>query len=117
MNKRDYKYRGEELSNPVVYETSKEKNDYGVSNEIQKDRANKEFKKRLCKKIPKKDEIWSDGDKFEFEKFGKEPYLRIVNEIASKLLDLSHFYRFFDIFSPLFRLFRFFSTLSHVMDK
>ena len=98
MNKRDYKYRGKEPTNPVEYETSKEKNDYGVSNEIQKDRANKEFKKRLCKKIPKTDEIWSDGDKFEFEKFGKEPYLSIVNEIASKQLDLSLFIAFLTFF-------------------
>ena len=60
-----------------------EKNNYGVSNENRKDRANNEFKKRLCIKIPKDDKIWSDGDKFDIEKFAKEPYLSIVNEIAS----------------------------------
>jgi hypothetical protein len=95
LNKRDYKYRGKKPSDSFEYETSKEKNNYGVSNEIQKDRANKEFKKRLCQKIPENDKIWSDGDKFEIEKFGNEPYLRIVNEIASKLLNFSHFYRFY----------------------
>ena len=56
---------------------------YGESNEIKKDRANEEFKRLLCIKIPKDDKIWSDGDKFDIEKFAKEPYLRIVNEIAS----------------------------------
>jgi hypothetical protein len=56
---------------------------YGESNEIKKDRANEEFKRLLCKQLPKDDKIWSDGDKFDIEKFVKEPYLSIVNEIAS----------------------------------
>ncbi len=43
---------------------------------------NQEFKRLLFEQIPKNDKIWSDGE-FDIEKFGKEPYLSIVNEIAS----------------------------------
>ena len=49
-----------------------------------KEDANEEFKKLLCEKIPKKDKIWSDGDKFDIEKFLEEPYLGKVNKITSK---------------------------------
>ena len=80
FDKREDKYESFEsdtLSKKITYGESRE------SNEIKKDRANEEFKRLLCKQIPKEDKIWSDGDKFDIKKFVKEPYLSIVNEIAS----------------------------------
>ena len=54
------------------------------SNKIQKEsEPHEEFKRLLFKQIPKKDKIWSDGDKFEIEKFLEEPYLGKVNKITS----------------------------------
>jgi hypothetical protein len=73
------------------------------SNTIQEESANQEFKRRLCKQIPKQDKIWSDGDKFDIEKLTKEPYLSIVNKKASNAktvnLILSHILSFFETFN------------------
>ena len=54
------------------------------SNKIQKEsEPHEEFKRLLLKQIPKKDKIWSDGDKFEIEKFLEGPYLGKVEKIKS----------------------------------
>ena len=54
------------------------------SNKIQKEsEPHEEFKRLLLKQIPKKDKIWSDGDKFEIEKFLEGPYLGKVEKITS----------------------------------
>ena len=54
------------------------------SSKIQKEsELHEEFKRLLSKQIQKKDKIWSDGDKFDIDKFLEEPYLGKVNKIIS----------------------------------
>ena len=54
------------------------------SSKIKKEsEPNQEFKILLLKQIPKKDKIWSDGDKFDIEKFLEKPYCSVINEIKS----------------------------------
>ena len=52
--------------------------------------ANKVFKRLLWKKIKANDPIWK-SDSFDIEKFSKEPYLKIIEEITGKHLLLTIF--------------------------
>jgi hypothetical protein len=70
-----------ENENKVIISSNRVGN--GETHYYGEDSANKEFKRLLREKIPKDNEIWSDGDKFVPEKFKEEPYLSIINEIKS----------------------------------
>ena len=74
----------EDINNEdVIFDSIESETNPGDSNKINKISANQEFKRRLCEQIPKNDPIWSDGDKFDIEKFMKEPYLSKVIKIES----------------------------------
>ena len=60
-------------------------NDFNENHQYDDDEndANKEFKRLLCEKIKAHDPIWK-MKRFKSQKFFKEPYLNIINEISGK---------------------------------